>query len=76
VVITINELIGRLKPLEERINRNRLNQIEDELVVQLSSRLNMSGNAGPDHPKELSSISGKHEHGCGRGRGSGFHSGN
>jgi hypothetical protein len=65
-MITIDELIGQLKPLEEHINRNRLDQIENELVMQLSSCLNMLGNGGPDRPKESSSISGKCEHGCGR----------
>jgi hypothetical protein len=65
-MITIDELIGQLKPLEEHINRNRLDQIENEPVMQLSSCLNMLGNGGLDRPKESSSISGKCEHGCGR----------
>jgi hypothetical protein len=65
--ITIDGWIGRLKPSEERINGNsknavaRLNRIEDELVVQLSSRLNMSGNGGPN---ESCSSSGNGGHGC------------
>jgi hypothetical protein len=52
--ITVDELIGWLKPSEERINRNNdksiasLNLTEDELVARLSSRLKMSGNGGGD----------------------------
>jgi hypothetical protein len=52
--ITVDELIGWLKPSEERINRNNgksialLNLTEDELVAQLSSCLKMSGNGGGD----------------------------
>jgi uncharacterized membrane protein YgcG len=74
--ITVDELIGRLKPSEERINRNQgklvasLNLTEDELVVRLSSRLKMTGNGGGDRHKESSSGGGKHGHGRGGGRGS------
>jgi hypothetical protein len=74
--ITVDELIGRLKPSEERINRNQgkpvasLNLTEDELVARLSSRLKMTGNGGGDRHKECSSGGG----GCGSssgGRGGG-----
>jgi hypothetical protein len=74
--ITVDELIGRLKPSEERINRNQgksmasLNLTEDELVARLSSRLKMMGNGGGDRHKESSSGGGKRGHGRGRGRGS------
>jgi uncharacterized membrane protein YgcG len=74
--ITVDELIRRLKPSEERINRNQgksvasLNLTEDELVVQLSSRLKMTGNGGSDRHKESSSGGGKHGRGRGGGRGS------
>jgi hypothetical protein len=72
--ITVDELIGWLKPSEERINRNQgksvasLNLTEDELVARLSSRLKMTGNGGgADRHKESSSGGGKR----GRGRGGG-----
>jgi hypothetical protein len=74
--ITVDELIGRLKPSEERINRNNgksiasLNLTEDELVVRLSSRLKTSGNGGGYRQKESSSGGSKRGHGRGRGRGS------
>jgi hypothetical protein len=74
--ITVDELIGRLKPSEERINRNNgksiasLNLTEDELVAQLSSRLKTLGNSGGDRQKESSSGGGKRGRGRGRGRGS------
>jgi hypothetical protein len=75
-MITVDELIGRLKSSEERINRNQgksaasLNLTEDELVAWLSLRLKMSGNSGGDRYKESSSGGGKCGRGCGRGRGS------
>jgi hypothetical protein len=74
--ITVDELIGRLKPSEERINRNQgksvasLNLTEDELVARLSSRLKMMGNGSGDRHKESSSCSGKRGRGRGGGRGS------
>jgi hypothetical protein len=74
--ITVDELIGRLKPSEERINRNNgksiasLNLTEDELVARLSSRLKTSGNGDGDRQKESSSGGGKLGRGRGRGRGS------
>jgi hypothetical protein len=74
--ITVDELIGRLKPSEERMNRNQgksvasLNLTEDELVALLSSRLRMTGNGGGDRHKESSSGDGKRGRGRGRGRGS------
>jgi hypothetical protein len=76
--MSVDELIGRLKPSEERINRNAgksivsLNLAEDELVAQLSSHLKVSGNNGSDRSKEPSSSNNKHGHGCGRGHGSGI----
>jgi hypothetical protein len=72
--IIVDELIGRLKPSEERINRNNgksiasLNLMEDELVARLSSRLKTSGNGGGDRQKESSSGGGKRGRGRGRGR--------
>jgi hypothetical protein len=74
--LTVDELIGRLKPTEERINRNNgntvasLNLTEDELVARLSSRLKLSGNGGGDRSKEASSSGGKRGRGRGKGRGS------
>jgi hypothetical protein len=74
--ITVHELIGRLKPSEERINRNNgksiasLNLTEDELVARLSSHLKMSDNGDGDRQMESSSGDGKRGHGRGRGRGS------
>jgi hypothetical protein len=71
----VDELIGRLKPMEERINLNGgntaviLNLTKDELVARVSSRLKVLGNGGPDHTKEASSSNGKH--GCGRDKGCG-----
>jgi hypothetical protein len=75
-MITVDELIGRLKPSEERINRNQgksvasLNLTEDELVARLSSRLKMTGNGDGDRHKESSSGGGKRGRGRGGGRGS------
>jgi hypothetical protein len=74
-MISVDELIGRLKPSEERINRNggntmaALNLTEDELVVRLSSHLKVSGNGGLD-PSEGSSSS-NNKRGCSHGRGRG-----
>jgi hypothetical protein len=74
--ITVDELIERLKPSEERINCNQgksvasLNLTEDELVARLSSRLKMTGNGGGDRHKESSSGGGKRGRGRGGGRGS------
>jgi hypothetical protein len=71
--ITVDEMTGRLKPSEERINRNQgksvasLNLTEDELVVRVSSRLKVSGNGGGDRHKESSSGGGKRGRGRGRG---------
>jgi hypothetical protein len=75
-MIIVDELIGWLKPSEERINRNQgksvasLNLTEDELVAWFSSRLKMTGNGGGDRHKESSSGGGKRDRGRGRGRGS------
>jgi hypothetical protein len=55
--ITVDELIGRLKPSKERVNHNQgksvasLNLTKDELVARLSSRLKMTGNGGGDRHK-------------------------
>jgi hypothetical protein len=74
--ITADELIGRLKPSEERINRNNgksiasLNLMEDELVARLSSCLKTSGNGDGDRQKESSSGGSKRGRGRGRGRSS------
>jgi hypothetical protein len=46
--MSLDELIGRLKPVEEKMNHGdkdsvaRLNLTEDELVVRVSSRLKMT----------------------------------
>jgi hypothetical protein len=77
--LTVDKLIGRLKPTEERANRSSgntvasLNLTEDELVAWLSSRLKLSGNGGGDRAKDPSSSSGKR--GRGRGKGHGTNSG-
>jgi hypothetical protein len=74
----VDELIERLKPSEERINRGggntvaSLNLTEEKLVARLSSRLKIWGNGGSDHSKESSSSSNNK---CGRGRGKGHGSG-
>jgi hypothetical protein len=77
--ISIDELIGQLKPSEERINRNggntiaSLNPTEDELVARLSSRLKVSCNCTNDRSKKSSSSNNNRGCNCGRGRGSGAH---
>jgi hypothetical protein len=67
-------VIGRLKPSEERINRNGSNIVaaltEDELVSRLSSCLKVLGNGGSNRPNEGSS-SNNNKHGWGRSRGRG-----
>jgi hypothetical protein len=71
----VNELIGHLKPSEERINHNggntiaSLNLIEDELMARLSSCLKVSGNSTADRSKESLSSNNKCGRGCGRGHG-------
>jgi hypothetical protein len=63
--ITIDELVGCLKPSEERINRSAeekvagLNLTEDELVVPISSCLKVSGTSGTNRSKEPSSSGNK-----------------
>jgi uncharacterized membrane protein YgcG len=72
--VSLDELIGRLKPMEEKMNRSekdslvRLSLTEDELVTRLSSRLKTSGLGNPESSKEASS-SGKRGRGRGGGRG-------
>jgi uncharacterized membrane protein YgcG len=72
--VTLDELIGWLKPVEEKMNRGhkesvaKLNLTEDELVARLSSRLKTTGSGNPGLSKEGSS-SGKRGRGRGRGRG-------
>jgi hypothetical protein len=74
--VSLDELIGRLKPMEEKMNRSekdslvRLSLTEDELVTRLSSRLKTSGLGNPESSKEASS-SGKRGRGRGGGRGHG-----
>jgi hypothetical protein len=52
--VTVDELVGRLKPLEERINLNggsaitSLNLTEDELIAKISSRLKIIGGGNTD----------------------------
>jgi hypothetical protein len=68
--ISINELIGRLKPSEERINRSggsaivSLNLTEDELITKITSWHKIAGGGSTDQQKEASSSGGKR----GRGR--------
>jgi hypothetical protein len=78
--ISLDELIGWLKPVEEKMNCGdkglvaRLNLIE--LVVRVSSRLKLTGSGNSESSKEGLS-SGKRGHGrgggdtCGRASGSG-----
>jgi hypothetical protein len=76
--LIIDELIDRLKPSEERINRSSgntvvgLNLTEEELVTRLSSHLKVMSNGGSDNSKDSPSSSSKR----GRGHGSGGRSGN
>jgi hypothetical protein len=63
--ILLDELIDRLKPVEEKMNRGdkglvaRLNLMEDELVARVSSRLKMTESENSQSSKEGSS-SGNH----------------
>jgi hypothetical protein len=72
----VDELIDRLKPTEERLNRSNnksivsLNLTEGELVARVSSWLKISGNDGLDRSKEVSSRGGKRGRGRGRSHGS------
>jgi uncharacterized membrane protein YgcG len=80
--ISLDELIGRLKPVEEKMNRSdkesvaRLNLTEDELVAHVSSRLKVVGSGNKDSSMEGSS-SGKRRRrrGRGHGRNNGSHGG-
>jgi transposase InsO family protein/ribosomal protein L15 len=80
--MSVDELIGRLKPSEERINRNAgksiasLNLTEDEPVARLSSRLKVPGNGGSDRSNESPSSNNKRGRGRGKGPGSGGRGGN
>jgi hypothetical protein len=75
--ITVNELIGHLKPSEEQINRGggstiaSLNLTEDELIAKITSRLKIAGGGNTDQQKEASSPGGKRRRGHGRGHGKG-----
>jgi hypothetical protein len=78
--ISVDELIGRHKTSEERINCNggntvvALNLTEDELVAHLSSCLKVLGNDRSDRSKEgSSSNNNKRGRRRGRGRGSSGH---
>jgi hypothetical protein len=74
--ISFNELIGCLKPSEERINHNgggvivSLNLMKDELIAKITSWLKIAGGGNTDHQKEGSSLGGKCSQGHGRRRGS------
>jgi hypothetical protein len=80
--ITVDEMIGRLKPSKERINRNggkniaSLNLAKDELVAWLSSCLKVSNNGGSNQSKERSMSNIKRGHGHGKGHRSGGRGGN
>jgi hypothetical protein len=71
--ITVDELIGCLKPSEERINSGSgknvasLNLMEDELVAHVSSRVKLSGNNSSELPKESSSSGSKRGPSMGHG---------
>jgi hypothetical protein len=82
--ITVDELIGHLKPSEERINHGgssvitSLNLIEDKLISKITSRLKIAGGGNTNQQKEASLFGSKssrgrsHERGKGaRGRGRG-----
>jgi hypothetical protein len=74
--VSVDELIGRLKPIEERLNRSNnkaiasLNLTDGELEARVSSLLKISGNGGSGRSKEAPSRCRKWGHGHGRGRGS------
>jgi hypothetical protein len=59
--VSLDELISRFKPVEEKMNRNnkqfvaKLNLMEDELVSWLSSRLKVTRFENSDSSKEGSS---------------------
>jgi hypothetical protein len=63
--ITVDELIGRLKSSEERINCGggsaiaSLNLTEDELIAKIASQLKIAGGGNTDQQKEVSSSGGK-----------------
>jgi hypothetical protein len=66
--VSLDELIGRLKPVEEKMNRGedslaKLSLTEDELVARLSSHLKTPGSGAPKSSMEASSGS---KRGCGR----------
>jgi hypothetical protein len=71
--ITVDELIGHLKPSEERINRGgssaiaSLNLTEDELIPKITSRLKIVGGGNTDQQKEVSSSGSKRGRGHGKG---------
>jgi hypothetical protein len=73
--ISVDELVGRLKPTEERINRNgggtiaSLHLTEDELIAKITSRLKIAGGGNTDQQKAASSSGGNHGRGRCRGRG-------
>jgi hypothetical protein len=80
--VSLDELIGRLKPVEEKMNRGdkeslaKLNLMEDQLVARLSSRLKVAGTGSSESSKEGSSSSGgKHGRGHSRGCRNGGHGG-
>jgi hypothetical protein len=72
--VSLDELIGWLKPVEQKMNRGekdslaKLNLTEDELVAWLSFRLKTMGSGALESSNEASSGS-KHRLGCGHGRG-------
>jgi hypothetical protein len=74
--ITIDELIGQLKPSDKHINRSNrksiasLNLTKDELVVHVTSCLKVSGHGGLERSKQSSSSGSKCRHDRGKGRAS------
>jgi hypothetical protein len=78
--ILLDELIGRLKPVEEKMNCGdkgsvaRLNLTEDELVAQVSSRLKLTGSRNSESSKE-GLLNSKRGRSRGHGRNSGCRGG-
>jgi hypothetical protein len=69
-VVSLDELIGRHEPVDEKMNRGykdslvKVNLMEDELVAHLSSHLKTSRPRNPESLKEMSSSSkGGRDHG-------------
>jgi hypothetical protein len=79
--ISVDELVGRLKAVEERLVQERgvvllgLNLTEDELVSRITSRLKIAGNGGSSSTGGSSAPGNDQARGRGRGRGHGRNGG-